>query len=223
MQNWLSSEKRTLDRWATVQFFFSLAQVRCFWRCFCFRSGLVALFLKMSERDSVTPASVHSMWSSFMCLNRLCLTVFSSLRSSLLLVHIFLRNFFLPVNFAFNLLWYSTSWTATPFSNDPLRLTLFVEGVNDRLLDHCQVSSVPHYYGFEEQEIPTIYTVWMVIYWNSNVNILIFSDTDFWLSLAVSSNHQNENQKTFEMFYFTCNEYKIYENCTFWNKLQETN
>ncbi len=46
----LSSEKRALDHWATVQFFFSLAQVRCFWRCFCFRSGLVALFLKMSER-----------------------------------------------------------------------------------------------------------------------------------------------------------------------------
>ncbi len=41
---------RTLDPWATVQLFFSLAQVRCFWRCFCFRSGLVALFLKMSER-----------------------------------------------------------------------------------------------------------------------------------------------------------------------------
>ncbi len=50
MQNLLSSEKRTLDHWATVQFFFSLTQVRCFWRCFCFRSGLVALFLKMSER-----------------------------------------------------------------------------------------------------------------------------------------------------------------------------
>ncbi len=42
-------EKRTLDHWATVQLFFSTAQVRCFWRCFCFRSGLVALFLKMSE------------------------------------------------------------------------------------------------------------------------------------------------------------------------------
>ncbi len=28
MQNLLSSEKRTLDHWATVQFFFSLAQVR---------------------------------------------------------------------------------------------------------------------------------------------------------------------------------------------------
>ncbi len=38
MQNLLPSEKRTLDHWVTVQFFFSLAQVRCFWRCFCFRS-----------------------------------------------------------------------------------------------------------------------------------------------------------------------------------------
>ncbi len=34
-------------------------------------------------------------------------------------------------------------------------MTLFVEGVNDRLLDHCQVSSVPHYCGFKEQEIYT--------------------------------------------------------------------
>ncbi len=50
MQNLLSFEKRTLDYWSTAQFFFSLAQVRCFWWCFCFRSGLVALFLKMSER-----------------------------------------------------------------------------------------------------------------------------------------------------------------------------
>ncbi len=65
------------------------------------------------------------------------------------LVHIFLPNFFLPVNFAFNMLWYSTLWTATSFSNDSLWLTLFVEGVNDRLLDHCQVSSVPQYCGFK--------------------------------------------------------------------------
>ncbi len=59
--------------------------------------------------------------------NRLCLTVFSSLRSSLLLVHLFLFNFFLPVNFTSNMLWYSTPWAATSFSNDPLWLTLFVE------------------------------------------------------------------------------------------------
>ncbi len=124
---------------------FSLAQVRCFWHCFCFRSGLVA--------------SVHSLWSSPKCFNQLCLTVFSSLRSSLLLVHIFLPNFFLPVNFAFTMLWYSIPWTVTPFSNDPLWLIFFVEGVNNRLLDHCQVSSVPHYCGFKEQEIPRMYTV----------------------------------------------------------------
>ncbi len=58
---------------------------------------------------------------------------------------------------------YSISWTATPFSNDPLWLTLFMKGVNDRLLDHCQVSILPHYCGFKEQEIHGIYTVWMVI------------------------------------------------------------
>ncbi len=74
----------------------------------------------MGTLDTLTPASVHSLWSSPKCLNRLCLTVFSSLRSSLLLVHIFLNNFFLPVNFAFNMLWYSTPWTATPISNDSL-------------------------------------------------------------------------------------------------------
>ncbi len=51
MQNLLSSENWTLDHWATVQFFFSLAQVRGFWWCFCFRSGLLALFLKTSERS----------------------------------------------------------------------------------------------------------------------------------------------------------------------------
>ncbi len=162
--------------WTTEQqLFFSLAQVRRFWRCFCFRSGLVALFLKMSERGD--------SWSSFSSLlvklSQVFESVFSSLRSSLLLVHIFLPNFFLPVNFAFNMLWYSTPWTDISFSNDPLWLTLFVKGVNDRLLNHCQVSSVPHYCGFKEKEIPRIYTVWMVIYWNSNVNILIFWDTDF--------------------------------------------
>ncbi len=111
MQNLLSSEKRTLDHWATVQFFFSTAQLRCFWRWLWFRSGLVALFLKMSERgDSWCTDSSFSplLVKLSKCLNQLCLTVFSSLQSSLLLVHLFLPKFFLPVNFAFNMLWYST-------------------------------------------------------------------------------------------------------------------
>ncbi len=105
MQNLLSSEKKTLDHWATVQLFFSTAQVRRFWRCLWFRSGLVALFLKTSERGD---SWCTGLWSSHKCLNQLCLTVFSSLQSSLLLVHLFLPKFFLPVNFAFNMLWYST-------------------------------------------------------------------------------------------------------------------
>ncbi len=181
-------EKRTLEHWATVQLFSSLAQVRCFWWCLWFRSGLVALFLKMSERGDSWCTD-----SSFSSLRVKRSQVFESalLDSILKLVVIPVAcahspTQFLPVNFAFNMLWYST-----PFSNDPLWLTLFVEGVNDHLLDHCQVSSVPHYCVFKEQEIPRMYTVWMIIYWNSNVNILIFWDTDFWLSLAVSSNHQN--------------------------------
>ncbi len=186
-------EKRTLDHWLKVQFLFSLAQVWCFWRCCCFRSGLVAFFLKMSEcRDSWCTDSSFS-W----LLVKLSQVFELALRDSILklvVIPVAFAHFpiqFLPVNFAFNMLWYSTPWTDTPLHNDPLWLTLFVGGVNDCLLDHCQVSSVPHYCGFKEQEIPLIYTVWMVIYWNSNVNIIIFWDTDFWLSLAVASNHQN--------------------------------
>ncbi len=119
--------------------------------------------------------ALPSVWIGFAwqysqaCVHPCCLSTFSS------------TNFFLPVNFAFNMLWYSTPWTAPPFSNDSLWLILFVKGVNDRLLDLCQVSSVPHYCAFKGQEIPRMYTVWMVIYWNSNVNILIFWDTDFWI------------------------------------------
>ncbi len=159
MQNLLSSEKRTLDHWATVQFFLSLAQVRYFWRCFCFRSGLVALFLKMSERGDSW--CTHSSFSPLFV--KLSQVFESALLDSILKLTVIpvacahlLPNFFLPVNFAFNMFWYSTHWTATPFSNDPLWFTLCVEDVNDRLLDHCHVSSVPHYCGFKEHEIPTM-------------------------------------------------------------------
>ncbi len=51
MQNVLLSEKRTLDHWETIQFFFSLDHLGCFCHCFHFRSGLVALSLKTSERS----------------------------------------------------------------------------------------------------------------------------------------------------------------------------
>ncbi len=82
------SEKRTLNHWETVQFFFSLVQVRCFW-WLCFSSGLVRR-LSVVTLDALNPASVHSLWSSPTCLDWLCLTIFSSL----LLVYLFLLDFF---------------------------------------------------------------------------------------------------------------------------------
>ncbi len=96
MQNLLSSEKRTLDHWATVQLFFSTAQVWCFWRCLWFRSGLVALFLKMSARgdswwlqlQSTPCEALPSVWISFAwlysqaCGHPCCLCTFSYPNSS---------------------------------------------------------------------------------------------------------------------------------------------
>ncbi len=131
-QNVLLSEKRTLDHWATVQFFFSFAQVRCFWWCFWFRSGLVALFLKMSERGDCwcTDSSFSSL------LVKLSQVFESALLDCILKLAVIpvacapCPTQFLPVNFACNMLWNSTPWTAPSFSNDPLWLTLFVEAVN---------------------------------------------------------------------------------------------
>ncbi len=49
--HWISSNMNSVPLHSSSRLWdldFSLAQVRCFWGCFCFRSGLVALFLKMS-------------------------------------------------------------------------------------------------------------------------------------------------------------------------------
>ncbi len=43
-----------------------------------------------------------------------------------------------------NMLGYSTLWTASFFGNECLWLTLLVKGVNDCLLDNCQISSLAH-------------------------------------------------------------------------------
>ncbi len=76
MQNLLSSEKRTLDQWATVQLFFSLAQVRCFWQCFCFRSGLVALSWRCQE--------CGNSWCIDSCFNLLLVKLSQVFESTLL-------------------------------------------------------------------------------------------------------------------------------------------
>ncbi len=59
---------------------------------------------------------------------------------SRLVVHIFLPHFFLPLNFLLTCL--DTALCEQPAS--PRWLTLLVKGVNDCLLDNCQISSLPH-------------------------------------------------------------------------------
>ncbi len=99
MQNLLSSEKRTLDHWATVQFFFSTAQVRCFWRCLWFRSGLLGspfpedvwawwLLMHWLQLQSTPCEALPSVWISFAwqysqaCSHPCCLCTFSYPNSS---------------------------------------------------------------------------------------------------------------------------------------------
>ncbi len=102
----------------------------------------VAKFLDTSvcgALDALTPASVHSLWSSPKFLNRFCLTILIMLRFSRLVVHLFPST-----QLSVNMLGYSTLWTASFFGNECLWLTLLVKGVNDCLLDNCQISSLPH-------------------------------------------------------------------------------
>ncbi len=56
----------------------------------------------------------------------------------------FSSTLFPSTQLSVNLLGYSTLWTASFFGNECLWLILLVKGVNDCLLDNCQISSLPH-------------------------------------------------------------------------------
>ncbi len=101
MQHLLSSEKRTLDD-SPVLFLLSPGK------------KLLMLSLVQKWLGSPFPEDVWAWWllmnslqlqftlcEALQCLNHLCLTV----KPSLLLEHLFLPTFFLPVNFAFNILY----------------------------------------------------------------------------------------------------------------------
>ncbi len=151
MQNLLSSENITLDHSAAVQSFLSLAQARRFWRCLLFKSCLTWTLKPMScirlcvvVLEALTPAAVHSLWISPTFLNGFCFTILSRVRLSLLLVHFFSTTSFPSLRLSINVLGHRALWTASLFCNDLLCLALLVQGVNGRLLDNCQVSSLPH-------------------------------------------------------------------------------
>ncbi len=154
MQNLLSSENITLDHSAAVQSFLSLAQARRFWRCLLFKSGLTqgmrqlkpmsCIRLCVVVLEALTPAAVHSLWISPTFLNGFCFTILSRVRVCLLLVHFFSTTYFTSLRLSINVLGHRALWTASLFCNDHLCLALLVQGVNGRLLDNCQVSSLPH-------------------------------------------------------------------------------
>ncbi len=56
----------------------------------------------------------------------------------------FSSTLFPSTQLSVNMLGYNTLWTASFFGNECLWLTLLVKGVNDCLLDNCQISSLPH-------------------------------------------------------------------------------
>ncbi len=61
-----------------------------------------------------------------------------------LVVASFSSTLFPSTQIYLNMLGYSTLWTASFYGNECLWLTLLVKGVNDCLLDNCQISSFPH-------------------------------------------------------------------------------
>ncbi len=191
MQNLLSSEMRTLDHWVLflhspgkTLLMLSLVQK---WLGSPFPEDVWAWWLLMHWLQlQFTPCeALPSVWISFAwlysqaCSHPCCLCTFSYPNSSF--------------QSTLHLICFDTALCKQPHLSVMTLCDLpsLWRACNVHLLDHCQLSSLLHYCGFKEQEIPGIYTVGMVIYWNSNVNILIFWDTDFWLSWAVSSNHQN--------------------------------
>ncbi len=76
----------------------------------------VAKFLDTSvcgALDALTPASVHSLWSSPKFLNRFCLTILTRLRFSRLDCAYLSSTLFPSTQLSVNMLGYSTLWTAS--------------------------------------------------------------------------------------------------------------
>ncbi len=157
-------KKRTLDHWVLFlhspgKMLLTLSLVQK-WLGSPFPEDVWAWWLLMHwlQLQSTPCEALPSVWISFAwlysqaCSHPCCLCTFSYPNSSF--------------QSTLHLICFDTALCKQPHLSvmTLLWLTLFVEGVNVRLLDHCQVSSLPHYCGFKEQEIPRIYTVWMVIY-----------------------------------------------------------
>ncbi len=141
IQNLLSSEKRTLDHWTTVQFFFSLVP------------GKTPLTTTVAKFLDTSVCGVS--WCLDPSLSPF-LVKFTQILESILLDNphkaavlsvdcpSFSTTLLSYTQLSVNMLGYSTLWTASFFGNERLWRPLLVKGVNDCLLDNCQISSLPH-------------------------------------------------------------------------------
>lgn len=117
MQSYFSCEKRTLDHWTTVQLIpCKMLLMSLFQKGFVL--GICGRNLCTVALDALTPASVHSLWSSPKFLKHLDLTILPMLRSSLFLLHLFPS-----CQLSVHILQFSTLWTASPVSSYLLWLT----------------------------------------------------------------------------------------------------
>ncbi len=150
----LQTENITLDHSAAVQSFLSLAQARRVWCCLLFKSGLTqgmrqlkpmsCIHLCVVVLEAPTPAAVHSLWISPTFLNGFFFH--NPLQGAVIPIActLFSTTSFPSLRLSINVLGHRALWTASLFCNDLLCLALLVQGVNGRLLDNCQVSSLPH-------------------------------------------------------------------------------
>ncbi len=188
MQNLLSSEKRTLDHWVLFlhspgKTLLTLSLVQK-WLGSPFPEDVWAwrLLMHWLQLQSTPCEALPNVWISFAwqysqaCSHPCCLCTFSYPNSSFQsTLHLICFNTALckqPHLSVMTLCDLPSLWRASMF--------VFWIITKSAVFSIIVVS-----------KIPGIYTVGMVINWNSNVNILISWDTDFWLSWAVSSNHQN--------------------------------
>ncbi len=153
MQNLLSSENIALDHSAAVQSFLSLAQARRFRRCLLFKSGLtqgmwqlkpmscIRLCVVVLEVDSSCSPLVVNLSHIFEWV-----LFHNPLQGAVIPIActLFSTTSFRSLRLSINELRHRALWTASLFCNDLLCLALLVQGVNGRLLDNCQVSSLPH-------------------------------------------------------------------------------
>ncbi len=157
----------------------------------------VAKFLDASvcgALDALTPASVHSLWSSPKFLNGFCLTILIRVRFSRLVVLLFLPHFFLPLNFLLTCL-------DTALCEQLLWQWMFVsyppcEGCqwlsSGQLSDQQSSSWLCRLVNQTETIVKTQETFAGVLSWLADWHVTIFVESEFvGFCLNVNQNHHN--------------------------------